>query len=131
MRGLRYLLVILFAMIAMPAVAQELCPNCGRVKAQGWGMYATTATVQSTSTTQVIWARGPLGHVAAEEATLQAKRGRIGHIFGCPSGARFAGVGMSSSSPNAPTCEPRGPMELIGDAVVKGPRGYFRSRYWK
>lgn len=85
----------------------------------------------SAECADVIYITGPMGDVAAKEASMQADRGRMGHIFGCPKGASFAGVGMGSGS-RPSTCTPRRPMTLVGDAVARGANGrYYRSRYWK
>lgn len=58
------------------------------------------------------------------EATEQARRRRMGHLFGVAPGARMQGVGSSHSGREPRHCEGRG---LIARAGVQGPDGRW---YW-
>jgi len=54
-----------------------------------------------------------------------------GHPSGNMPGASFTGTGYSSSPYNVPTCTPKRPMTLAGDATVPGANGlYYRTRAW-
>lgn len=77
-----------------------------------------------------------LSHQSLAEAKVRISirsrfRGHVGTHLGM-GGAAFEGCGMSSSSPhNVPTCTPRRPMRLVGDATARGPDGWHRVRLWQ
>ena len=69
---------------------------------------------------------------AEKESRLQASSGYMGHIRGSAPGARFTGVGYSSSPHNIQTCTPLSGGVLVGDSTVRGANGmYYRTRVWK
>ena len=72
---------------------------------------------------------------AEREARLMADRQVVAHILGPAKGARFTGVGASSSA-EPTTCLPwnfgNPARTVIADAIVKGKDGRnYRSRDWK
>lgn len=92
--------------------AQNVCSQCGRVH-----------SVQARSSSYQAQAQA--------EAQMMASRMFKGHVRGTIPGVRFAGVGWSSSSPNANTCTPGSGMTLVADAVARGRDGWYRVRYWR
>jgi hypothetical protein len=64
------------------------------------------------------------------EANYMAANNIQGHVWGRI--GSFEGVGYDGSSPNTPTCEPRGNMTLTGDASAQGRNGrWYRVRSWR
>ncbi len=104
----KILLSLLFCIFAIPALAQQVCPNCGQVHQQP---AVNSYQQQAQAEANYMAARGIKGHVG----------GTIGHFEGCG----WASHGMPS------TCvPPSGSYQLVADAVAHGNGGSYRVRAW-
>ena len=91
----------------------------------------TTRTVatptKATSTNTVKSTQSPLQAWAESEANMMVARRYKGHIRSAPAGT-FVGVGFSMTG-RVVTCVGSG--QLVAQATVRGPDGFYHVRVWR
>ena len=88
---------------------------------------ATPANATPTTTETVKYERSSLQVWADTEAQMMVARRFKGHVRSAPMGT-FVGVGFSMSG-NVVTCVGSG--QLVAQATLRGPDGYYHVRVWR
>ena len=87
----------------------------------------TTTPTKATSTNTVKSTQSPLQAWAESEANMMVARRYKGHIRSAPAGT-FVGVGFSMTG-RVVTCVGSG--QLVAQATVRGPDGFYHVRVWR
>ena len=98
------------------------------VEARVFGRRRGTSNVSAS----VSFSGGPQS-VASAKASYKASRGITGHVGGSFGGARYEGVGFSSSSASSALsyCCYTGKKRVAGSAVVRGRNGWYAVKlFW-